>query len=220
MNAPVPSPSSAPQAPAKKNDLQKKIFMGAAVLVVVMSVGGGIYLWEESRYVYTDKAQISAPLIPLGPQTAGILRSVSVREGDQLSAGEVVAGVGEETIQTRVSGIAMTVNRDIGAPYKSGQPVVVMFEPKELRVVARVKEDEGLRNIYVGQKAVFTLDAFGSEQFEGTVETIAQKNRSGDVVFNISDQREEQEYEVKIRYAVADHPEFLNGMSAKVWIVK
>ena len=215
------SPAATDPQPAKgSGSVRKNIVIGLIVLALASGIGGTLYWLHEQKYVYTDKAQISAPLIPLGPQGAGILRNVMVHEGDSLNAGQVVASIGDETIQTRVPGIALTVNRDIGAAYKPGQPAVVMFEPKELRLVARIQEDKGLRDVYVGQQAVFTLDAFGSRQFPGTVETIRQSSRSGDVVFNISDQREEQEYEVKIAYDVTEHPEFLNGMSARVWLVK
>jgi len=215
MNA---ASSSSP--PKEKNILRQRILIGVAALALVMAVGGTLYWLQEQRYVFTDKAQIAATEIPLGPQSPGILRNVMVKEGDRLQAGEVVANVGDETIQTRVAGIAMTVNNDIGAPYQPGQPVVTMFDPNASRLVARIEEDKGLRDVSVGQQALFTLDAFGSRQFTGTVESISQTSRSGDVVFNISDQRQEQEYEVKIAYDVAGNPDFLNGMSARVWIVK
>lgn len=217
------SPSTPPAAPVPAQggySLRQKILGGLVAAAVVIGIGGTAYWIYEQRYIYTDKAQVAAPLIPLGPQGAGILRDVMVREGDRLRAGQIVASVGDEAIQTRVAGVAMTVNRDIGAPYKPSQPVVTMFEPKELRIVARIQEDKGLKNVYVGQRASFILDAFGSQEFEGTVESISQTNRSGDVVFDISDQREEQEYDVKIAYDVKAHPEFLDGMSARVWLIK
>ncbi len=225
MKAPDSQPTTTPDDPnslpkKRTHSVRQRIIVGCIVLGVVAAVGGTAYWLQQQKYVYTDKAQISAPLISLGPQGGGILRNVSVHEGDRLTAGRVIASVGDESIQTRVDGIALTVNQNIGSAYNPGQPVVVMFEPKELRLVARIQEDKGLRDVFVGQKAIFTLDAFGSQEFTGTVETIKQTSRSGDVVFNISDQREEKEYEVKIAYDVSQYPEFLNGMSARVWLIK
>jgi hypothetical protein len=89
-----------------------------------------------------------------------------------------------------------------------------------MRVVARIQEDKGLRDIHAFQKVFFTVDAYGSERFEGFVEKVSETSREGDVVFNISDKREAKEFEVKIRYDLNRYPMFENGMSAKVWIVK
>src|SRR6185369_571507 len=97
--------------------------------------------------------------------------------------------------------------------------VVTMIEPKELRVVARVSEDKGLKDIYEGQKVLFTVDAFGARQYEGTVENVSDTSHEGDVVFDMSDKREEKEFEVKVRFDGNAYPELQHGMSAKVWIV-
>ena len=44
--------------------------------------------------------------------------------------------------------------------------------------------------------------------------------RSADVVFSISDQRAEQEFNVYVRYDINAYPELKNGMSAKIWVYK
>jgi multidrug resistance efflux pump len=123
-------------------------------------------------------------------------------------------------IMTQVPGVAVIVQKDVGTIYPAGSPVVTMIQPKELRIIARIQEDKGLQYVHVGQDAQFTVDAFGGETFKGTVESVSETSREGDVVFNISDQRQEQEYNVKIQYDTEAYPELQNGMSAKVWIVK
>jgi multidrug resistance efflux pump len=95
-----------------------------------------------------------------------------------------------------------------------------MINPEDLRVVARVEENKGLSDIQIGQKAIFTVDAFGSKEYSGVVDEISPTARSGDVVFNISSTREQQEFDVKIRFSILDYPELRNGMSAKAWIYK
>jgi PAS domain-containing protein len=87
-----------------------------------------------------------------------------------------------------------------------------------LRVVAQVEEDKGLANIKVGQRVAFTVDVFGSKKFEGVVDEVSPTSRQGDVVFNISSQRQVNEFNVKIRFDVSKYPELKNGMSAKAWI--
>jgi ketol-acid reductoisomerase len=87
-------------------------------------------------------------------------------------------------------------------------------------VVGHIEENKGLKDIKVGQRAMFEADAFGSKQFNGVVDEISETSRQSDVVFNISDNRQVQIFDVKIRYNLADYPELKNGMSAKVWIYK
>ena len=125
-----------------------------------------------------------------------------------------------EIISTELAGLAITVKKDIGAVYNPGQAVVTMIDPNELRVDALIEEDKGLNDIIVGQKVNFTVDAFGSKQFQGVVESIKNTSNDGDVVFNISDKRQEKQFEIKIKYDSRLCPQFQNGMSAKAWIIK
>lgn len=214
------TPTAPATAAAGNGNLRKRMMLIFGVLGVVAAVGGGLYWLEQQRYVFTDKAQVTAPLIKLAPESAGILKKVIVKEGDPVFASQTVGRVGDEMIQARVAGQVIAVKQDIGASYAIGDTVVTMIEPKEMRVVARIEEDKGLKDIYIGQKAFFTVDAFGSRRFEGTVESVSQTNREGDVVFNISDKREVKEFEVKISYDTDALSQFQNGMSARVWIVK
>lgn len=211
------------QTPVKsaKNQQWKKVALPViGILALLAAVGGFLYWQDQQKYVYTDKASLSAPIIQLTPKTAGILMDVFVKDGDYLPAHKAVARVGGNLISTEIPGLALEAKKDIGAQYNPGQAVVTMIDPKEMRVVALVEEDKGLKEIKAGQKALFTVDAFGSEQFEGTVESVSNTNHAGDVVFNISDKRAEQQFAVKIQYDTERYPQFQNGMSAKVWIVK
>jgi multidrug resistance efflux pump len=95
-----------------------------------------------------------------------------------------------------------------------------MIEPKELRIVGHIAEDKGLADIKLGQKVVFTVDAFGSKEYSGVVSSISPTSRNSDIVFSISDKRQEQEFDVKVSYDVKSAPELKNGMSARMWIYK
>jgi multidrug resistance efflux pump len=112
------------------------------------------------------------------------------------------------------------VKDDIGKNFAPYEAVATMINSEDLRVVAQVEEDKGLADIRVGQPAYFTVDAFGSKKYSGIVDEISPTARSGDVVFNISSARQQQEFNVKIRFNVSDYPELKNGMSAKAWIYK
>ena len=64
----------------------------------------------------------------------------------------------------------------------------------------------------------FTVDAFGAKKYSGVVDEVGSTSHAGDVVFNISDQRQVAQFDVKIRFNSQLYPELKNGMSAKVWI--
>jgi len=199
----------------------RKITVPLLIVLGILIVGGGTwYFIDQSKYIYTDKAAINAPLIQLTPSAPGVLKMVMVKEGDTVRAHEPVARVGNDLIYTEVPGIAVNVKQDIGATYNPGQAVVTMIQPDQLRVEAQIQEDKGLNDIHVGQNVNFTVDAYGSQQFKGIVEEVAPTSQSGDIVFNISDKREEQNYKIKIVYDRSANPPFQNGMSAKVSIIK
>ena len=191
---------------------------GAAVLAIVLVATGFIYWQVISKRIYVDTASIQAPQIILAPSHAGILEGVYVNEGDQVNAGQTVARVGDELVQSKVAGIIVSVPDTVGAQVNAGSPVVTMIVPGQLRVVGSVSEDKGLSRIAVGDPITFTVDAFGSKQFSGVVDEIAPTSQQSQIVFNISGQRAEQQFDVKARFDTAAYPLLKNGMSARMWI--
>ncbi len=198
----------------------RRVWIQTLAAVFVIAAGAGLiaYLIISGSRVYTDKASIAAPIIELSPQGSGTLQEIFVQEGDTVRADEAVAQVGNELIKTKVSGVIVSVPDKIGAAVAPGEAVVDMIDPSALRVVGNVDEDKGLSRIAVGDTVVFTVDAFGSEQFQGVVDEVAPSSNESGVVFNISDQREVKQFAVKARFDVAAHPELKNGMSARMWI--
>ncbi len=204
----------------KKGKFQKYVIPFLVILFIAGGAAGIWYYEDQQKYVYTDNASIVVPLIQLTPSLPGILKEVMVHDGETVFAHETVARVGDEMISAQISGVVLTAKQDIGAVYSQGTPVVSMMDPKEMRVIASIQEDKGIKDIRVLDKVYFTVDAYGSQKFEGFVEEISNTSRQGDVVFNISDKRQEQDFNVKIRFDLEHNPPFQNGMSAKVWIVK
>lgn len=202
--------------------LKKNILMLIAlgVFAIGATIAGVAFLRVNNSRVYIEKSEIVAPTIDLAPQNSGILQQMFVQEGDTIVANESVARVGDELIKAQVAGTVIAVKNDIGKLFNKGESVVTMIQPSELRVVGRLAEDKGLSDVRVGQRAIFAVDAFGSRQYEGIVDEISPTSRAGDVVFSISDKREPKEFNVKVRYDIAAHPELKNGMSAEIWVYK
>ena len=139
---------------------------------------------------------------------------------DIVAADTPVAEVGNQVLRTDRPGLVIDAPDMVGKTITPNEPVVTLIDPASLRVVAHIDEDKGLSDIRTGQLVTFTVDAFGSKQYTGVVSEIIPTSRQSGVVFNISDQREVRQFDVKIRFDVAKYPELRNGMSAKVTIFK
>ncbi len=199
--------------------VQSVWFAAALVVAVILgTAGGAYYLMNASTRIAIDKAEISAPLIPLSPQNAGELKNILVHEGDEVQTNIVVAQVGNELIKTETAGRIVLINNNIGKLFNRGESVVQMVQSDELRVEARVAEDKGLKDITVGQRAVFTVDTFGSKEYDGVVDEVSPAPLEAGVAFNISDKRAAKEYVVKIRFDRTKYPKLTYGMSARACI--
>jgi len=189
------------------------------ILAILLISIGGYYFYSLSLQVSSDKAEIYAPLIILSPDQPGVLQSILVKNGDKVSVNQAVARLAQgDFIRAKTDGLVVSTNDQVGKLFSPGEPVVTMISPTDLRLIVHVAENKGLNQVNVGQKVVFTVDAFDSKKFNGTVEEIAQTSDQSSVVFSISDKRDEKNYSIKVKYD--GYPELLNGMSAKASIIK
>jgi len=202
---------------AQKNTT--KWFVG---VIIIIACGLGIYFYVSSQYVYIDKSIIQAPIISLSSENSDILQQVFVKVGDSVTANEPVARVGDQIIKAKVAGLIVSVNQNIGQFENalSGQATVAtMIDPTQLRVVGQIDEDKGLTDIKVGDVAKFTVDAFGSKEYDGVVDEIGQTSQTS-VINNIFNQRPTNEFDIYVRFNPARYPELKSGMSARVWVYK
>ncbi len=216
----MPPENNQPQKKSRIASLLKNRTFWGIVFSIALIGAASLFLYvriSNSR-VYTDSAVISAPVISLAPATAGSLQAIYVNNGDYVKANDAVAQVGNQLIKTTVNSIVISENNDIGALFTPSQAVLTVIDPTQLRVDAQVEEDKGLSRIHVGDRVVFTVDAFGSKKYVGVIDEVSATSHQSDIVFNISDQREEQDFDVKVRFNPDQYPELKNGMSAKVWI--
>ncbi len=202
------------------NEKRKLLIAALVALFVIAGFGGAAYLGVTSKRVYIDKSEINAPEIALSPTKAGILEELFVKPGDWAEQDSVVARVGDDLVKTKDAGLIVATENNIGKTFNPGEAVVTMINPEDLRAVGHLEENKGLDAVKVGQPVLFTVDAFGSKQYTGTVDEISPTSRASGVVFNISDKRETRQFDVKVRYNIDDYPELKNGMSAKIWIYK
>lgn len=193
---------------------------GMVVLIIVIASAGLLYWNDVQSKIYVENSQITAPVISLSPSSSGVIDQLYVSVGDQVRRNQILAKVGDEVLSAKTDGVITSIEDTPGQRVTALTPVISMIDTQKLRVVGRIKEDKGLRDLSPGQHVEFTVDAFPSSQYQGVVEKIAPASRTGDIVFSISSKRQEQEFDVTVSYDVTAYPELKNGMSAKMWISK
>ncbi len=190
------------------------------LLGLIIFIGIFYYISVLDSRVYIEKSQITAPIVTVGTLTPGILEDVKVDIGDRVSKNKVVADVSGEPVTAKTDGIVVDVNNVPGQILTSQNYIIKVVDPKELRLIGRVEEDKGLRDIHPGEKVIFTVDAYGSQEYAGFVDKVVPTSRESDIVFSISDKRQLNEFDVIVKYDYRDYPELKNGMSAKMWVYK
>ena len=198
---------------------RKRLFFiaGAALLIIAAGVIAAYLIIGDSR-VSIDMADIEAPLISLTSAAPGRLDALYVQAGDTVAANQPVALVGTQTITSRIAGLVVAVDDTVGAEVSAATPVVTMIDPSQLRVVGHIDENKGLAQIRVGDPVTFTVDAFGGQVFSGIVDEVAPTSNQSGIVFNISDQRQVQQFDVKARFDTSAYADLRNGMSARMTI--
>lgn len=198
---------------------RRGFIFGSIGIVILVIAGIASYLILTNNQVSIDTASINAPLINLSPTTGGRLNALYTQAGDVLPVNTPVALVGTEVIKTKVAGLIVQVTDTLGAEISPGQSVVEMIDPSQLRVVGRIDETKGLASVQVGDPVTFTVDAFGSKSFIGVVDEIAPTSNQSGIVFNISSERQVQQFDIKARFDTSAYPDLKNGMSARMLIL-
>jgi multidrug resistance efflux pump len=195
--------------------------LGVSIVLLIAVITTSILYWLDGQSkVYIDNAGIWAPVISIGPVTPGVINGVYVNVGEMVGPRQQLAMVGNQVIISQTSGVITWVQNTPGEVSSSQAPVVKMIDPSTLRLVGHIQEDKGLRYIHPGQKVIFTVDAFGSQQFQGMVESVTPMADNTSVAFSISDKRPENTFDVTTTFDSSANPQLVNGMSARMWVYK
>ena len=207
------------QTKTKKSFLQNPIAQsGIGIVVVLLALGGFIYWQGSYGTIFIENSYITAPIINLSSDTAGTLNALYVKEGDVVQANTPVALVGTNIVASKQEGIVTFTSDNIGTYFPPGGTIISMIHPEDMKVIGAIDETKGLDEIKPGQKASFTVDAFGGKTYVGTVESVGETADATSVVFSISDKRPVQQFDVKVAFDVTKYPELKNGMSAKITV--
>ena len=187
--------------------MKKKLII-IAIIVLALLIGAGIafyYSYENSHYVKTDDAQISADMLTITPQINGTITDWSAKVGDKVTKGQVL---GTQDISTMLSSVLgstaptpaavkaasdlLTPKANIKSPIDgkiiqitvvNGQmaatstSLAVVANMADAYVTASIKE-VNINDVKVGQKVDISIDAFPGKTFSGKVENIGQAAES------------------------------------------
>ena len=171
-----------------------------AVGLIAVIVGASIYgygKYDNSRtFVSTGDAQVVADLVEVGSSNAGRIISMNVEEGSPILEGQVIATVDIATVLSRSdttdtvkigfrdvqdqradvlaprSGVIVALWAKEGDTLPAGQRIVTLMDPREIWIMANVKEGD-VKKVLVGQLVEVEVDSF-DPKLAGRVERISR----------------------------------------------
>lgn len=165
------------------------------LVIVVLALGGGGYglnVWyQNSQYVTTDNARITAPLISVSTLAAGQIIGLDVDIGSRVDAGQQLAEVGAPrlsnsttmqgfqpapgkgtAVQAPVAGFVAAVWTYPGAMVSPGMPIITLFDTSNIWVSANIDEAK-INRVHPGQTVQVTVDSLGGTTLTGKVQGIS-----------------------------------------------
>lgn len=196
-----------------------KVIKGLLIaLIIILSSFTFFYIETTTNRIFIDNSLIYAPITNIAPLTAGVLNSINVYEGENISKGSPLAVVNGVTLYSKTSGIVVMINKSIGSIVSATNPVVEMINSNDFTVAGTIDENKGLNDIKIGQPASFTVDAFPGKTYYGLVDEIDPTAKTTQISYSISSERPTQQFIIYVKFNPAKYPELLNGMSAKLAI--
>lgn len=178
-----------------------------AIIIVALIGGGGIiyyYNYQNSHFISTDDAQVSADMVTVTPQLNGGIKSWNVKPGDTVTKGQVLGSQETDTmlssmastlttpqaeqaaaaqlsskadIKSPIDGKVIQSNAVVGQMAATSTGVAVVADTADAYITASIKEVD-ISDVKVGQSVSVSIDAFKGKTFDGKVENIGQAAES------------------------------------------
>ncbi len=187
--------------------MKRKVII-IAIIVLALISGGGIvlyYNYENSHYIKTDDAQISADMLTVMPRINGSITKWNTKVGERVSKDEIL---GTQEIDTMLGSISATsalnpaaekaakellINKaSIKSPMdgkiiqttalkgqmaSTSTNLAVVADMANAYITANIKEGD-INKVKIGQKVDISIDAYPGETFAGKVGNIGQAAES------------------------------------------
>jgi multidrug resistance efflux pump len=164
--------------------MRRMIFVPLLIFLALAAIGGAIAYWVYDSYNYyrTDDAQISGKIINVSAPTTGTLTSLTIKQGEQVTAGQTIgsitpaaaattAGQGAPTslsLTSPIDGTILQVPAVQGQNVAPGLALVQVTDLSTVKVIAYVDEN-AINNVSAGQSVDIHIDAYSDTSFTGHV---------------------------------------------------
>ena len=164
--------------------ISKTMIVAAAIVIVLAGLGiAGYFIYEGNFYYQTDNAKVDTTIYQLTANANGKLINMHVSQGDQVSAGQLLARVENGPfIVSPIDGTVIDVKLQEGDYAVPSNVVMFVAKTSDIYITANVEETNILK-IYKGQSVSVSLDAYG-RSFDGYVQdvnTVTSGRLSGSV---------------------------------------
>jgi multidrug resistance efflux pump len=168
---------------------KRKVLIIGILVAIVLALGGILfyYWYENTYYVSTDDARVSADLVSVTPQISGKLLELNIQDGDVVTQNQILArqemnnlpdsSVDQSLVRAPISGIVIKKQGTIGEVWSPGQTLVTLVDPNKLYIAANIEETK-LGKIRVGQSVDITIDQYDSEKFTGKIKSVGEATNS------------------------------------------
>ena len=163
------------KAENKKKGIGKFIIILILTLILAGGAAIGIYfIWRNAGYLTTDNARVTTTLVQIMAPIPGTLDRFTIYEGRYIAKNDIIGWVeGGETIRSPFDGLVLNTNARLGQTVSPAEPLAVIADVNNIHILAHIEETD-IGRIQRGQRAIVTIDPFGSQQFEGYISEIAR----------------------------------------------
>ncbi len=168
--------------------MRRMIFVPLLIFLALAAIGGAIAFWIYDSYNYyrTDDAQVSGKIVSVSAPTAGTLTSLTIKQGEQVTAGQTIGSItpaaatttagpgGTSSAPTSLSltspidGTILQVPAVQGQNVAPGLALVQVTDLSSVKVIAYVDEN-AINNVNAGQSVDIHIDAYSDTSFTGHV---------------------------------------------------
>lgn len=168
---------------------KRKTLIIGILMVMLVALGGIVYYYwyQNTNYVSTEDAKVSADFVSVTPQISGKLLELNVDEGDKVTKNEILASqdmnglpdtsVEQSLVRSPINGVVVKRQGTVGELLSQGQTLITLMDPSKIYIAANIEETK-LGKVKVGQTVEIAIDQYSSKKFTGKVKSIGEVSNS------------------------------------------
>ncbi len=170
--------------------MRRLILVPLLVIIAILAITGVIIyaVWNNYTYYNTDDAQVTGTIVNVSAPAAGVLSSLSIKQGDTVTSGQTIGTVtlASSTSANGATGTPTTIDLTspmngtiLQVPAVQGQTVAPGLSIAEVTNLSTVTvtayvDESAISNVSNGQAVDITIDAYNGTSFSGHVQQIVQ----------------------------------------------